>query len=197
MAHERPPLVLRPFHGWFHLWERIIPSLYRVVAVAAGTVITAALVVLVTRAHWLLVLVLAVVGWIALAIGQEHDERVVLDVDGEFLSLLRRHADPVLNRAGYVFKNASGPARASRDRSDTILYEIDDVPGPIGCIDLWIRRERTVGGRIEVSTDGGPLEWLLDSLGEPELAQRVTRTEDAAGDVAALVTAFQLVFPPG
>jgi len=197
MAYERPPLVLRPFHAWFHFWDQIIPSLYRVVAVAAGALITAVLVVLATGAHWLLSLLLSLVGWIVLAIVQEHDERVVLDFDGEFLSLLRRHADPVLNRAGYVFKNASGPTRAGRDPSDTILYEIDNVPGPIGCIDLWIRRERTAGGRIEVRTDDGPLERLLDSLGESQLAQRVTHTEDAEGDVAALVAAFQLIFPPG
>lgn len=191
MAHERPPLVLRPIHGWFQLWEAIVPSVYRVIAVVVAVLATAILAVLATRVHWLLALVLAAGIWIALAVVEEHDGRVVLDVDDEFLSLLRSQVDGVLGRAGFVFRTAFGPARARHNRSDTFLYEADSDDG---CVDLWIRRDRAAGGELEVLVDGRPLEWLLESRGESHLAKRITWTEDAAADAAVLVSAFELIF---
>jgi hypothetical protein len=188
-----PPLLLRPIHGWFFLWEDIIPSLYRVLAVAAASVITAGALVLTVRINWFIAGATATIVWIVLAVIQEHDERVVLDVDAEFLKLLLDQADPVLAEAGFVYRNASGPQRAQKARADTFLYEVPGDGYRRDCIDLWIHRDRFPGGSIEVTVDSRPLERLLVSQDEPELAERVTRTEDAAGDVAAIVTALELV----
>lgn len=168
----------------------MVPSVYRVVAVAIGAAITAAIVVLTARAKWLVAAPLAIVGWIVLGVVQEHDQRVQLDVDGEFLDLLRKQADPVLARIGFTFSSASGPCRARSDRSDTFLYEAVD-PNEDGCIDLWIRRDR-FHRQMEVSVDGELLEALVTSRGDPQLAARVTRAEDPAGDVAAVVAALEL-----
>ena len=46
---------------------------------------------------------------------------------------------------------------------------------------------------MEVSVDGRPLERLVASNGDRQLATRVTRAERPDGDVAALVAAFELV----
>jgi hypothetical protein len=182
---------LRPIHRWFFWWEAIIPSVYRVVAVTVGAVITATVVVLIARVGWFIVVPLAMVGWIVLAVIQDHDQGVHLDVNDEFQTLLRDQADSVLARAGFAFNSADGPYRARPDRSDMFLYEADDPAGN-GCIDLWIHRDRS-GGQMNVSVDGHPLERLVASYGDPYLATRVTRTEEPAGDVAVLVAAFELV----
>jgi len=184
---------LRPVHRWFLLWEDLVPSVYRVVAVAIGAAITSVVVVLTGRVKWLVAVPLATVGWIALAVVQEHDERVHLDVDFEFRDLLREQADPVLARAGFSFSGAFGPCRARSGRSDTFLYEAADPNGE-GCVDAWIRRDRS-GGRMDVSVGGHRLERLVGSRGDPQGAMRVTRAEVPAGDVAALVAAFDLVLP--
>lgn len=184
---------LRPVHRWFFLWEDLVSSVYRVVAVVIGAAITSVVVVLTGRVRLLVAVPLATAGWIALAVVQEHDERVHLDVDGEFRDLLREQADPVLARAGFSFNGAFGPCRARRDRSDTFLYEAADPNGK-GCIDVWIRRDRS-DGRMDVSVDGHRLERLDASHGDPQRARRVTRAEVPAGDVAALVAAFDLVLP--
>lgn len=193
MDSERAPVWLRPVHRWFFFWEALVPSVYRVVAVAIGAAITAVVVVVPTGVSWLAAATLTTVGWIVLAVIQDHDEGVHLDVIGEFRNLLREQADPVLARDGFSFNHASGPARAQRDRSDTFLYEAADPEGN-GCIDLWIRRDRS-NGHMEVSVDGRPLESLVASYGDRQLATRVTRAEESAGDVAALVAAFELVLP--
>jgi hypothetical protein len=182
---------LRPIHWWFFWWEGIIPSVYRVVAVAVGAAITVTVVGLTTRMGWFVAVPLATVGWIVLAVIQDHDQGVHLDVNGEFGNLLRDQADPVLATAGFTFNSADGPCRARRSRSDTFLYEAGDPTGN-GCVDLWIRRDRS-GGQMEVSVDGHPLESLVASHGDPHLATRVTRAEGPAGDVVALVAAFELV----
>ncbi len=46
-----------------------------------------------------------------------------------------------------------------------------------------------------VSVDGDRLERLVAASGDPHLAARVCRTEDAKGDVDPLVAAFALTFP--
>ena len=193
MSSERAPVWLRPVHRWFFFWEDVVPSVYRVVAVVFGAAITAVVVVVATTVGWLVAAMMAMVGWIGLAVLQDHDLVVHLDVIGEFQDLLREQADPVLARAGFTFNHASGPTRARRDRSDTFLYESVDPEGE-GCIDLWIHRDRC-GGQMEVSVDGRRLDRLLVSHGDPQLAARVTRAEQPADDVVALVAAFELVLP--
>ena len=143
-----------------------------------------------TESGWVVTTVMAAAAWIVLAILQDRDQRVHLDVNDEFQAFLRDRADPVLARAGFVFQLAQGPCRARPDRSDTFLYEADNPAE--GCIDLWIRRYRS-GGPMEVSVDGRPLERLVASRGHPQLAARVTRAERPADDVTALVAAFALV----
>ena len=156
---------------------------------AIGAAITAVVVVVATTVGWLVAAMLALVGWIVLAVIQDHDQVVRLDVVGEFRDFLREQADPVLARAGFNFNHASGPIRARPDRSDTYLYEAIDSEGE-GCIDLWICRDRS-DGQMEVPVDGRCLDRLVVSHGDPQLAARVTRAEQPAGDVAA----FELVLP--
>jgi hypothetical protein len=177
-------------HRWFFFWEDMVPSVYRVVAVAIGAAITSVVVVVTTKFKGLVAAPLATVGWIALGVVQEHDERVHLDVDGEFRDLLRDQVDPVLARAGFTFSGAFGPCRARSDGSDSFLYEAAD-PNGYGCIDVWVRRDR-FDGRMTMSIDGHRLERLVASHGDAELAARVTRAEDPVGDVAALVAALEL-----
>ena len=68
---------LWPVHAWFFLWERVVPSMYRVVATGLGALATA-IVVVTVGVHPLLAAPLSLFGWIGLAIAQEHDERVLL-----------------------------------------------------------------------------------------------------------------------
>lgn len=168
-----------------------MPSAYRVVAVAVGAAITSVVVVLTARVRWLVTAPLATVGWIALAVVQEHDERVCLGVDSEFRELLREQADPVFARSGFTFNGAFGPCRARSDRSDAFLYEAIDPSGN-HCVDVWIRHDRS-GGQMEALVGGHPLEELLAAHGDPLLATRVTRAEEPAGDATALTTALELV----
>jgi hypothetical protein len=175
------------------LWENIMFSVYRFVAVAVGAAITATVAVLATGVGWLVAVPMTTVGWIVLAVAQEHDERVVLEVDNDFQTALRGQADLVLARAGFTFNGAFGPCRARVDRSDTFLCEAVDVEGR-GCIDLWIRRDRSDGG-MNVSVDGRPLAELVASHGDLELGARVNRAVEPVGDVEALVAAFELVLP--
>lgn len=185
-------MLLQPIHSWFFLWEGVIPSLYRVVAVTVASALTAAGLVLAARVNWLIAVPVATTVWIGLAVVQEHDERVVLDVDTEFLTLLRQHADPVLAAAGFVFRHAAGPQRARRARVDTFFYEVPGDRHTRDCMDLWIHRDRFPGGSMDVRMDSRSLQRLLASHNEPQLADRVGRTEAAPGDVAAIVTALKL-----
>jgi hypothetical protein len=73
--------------------------------------------------------------WIALAAIQEHDGRVFSGVDEQFLSGLRTQVDPVLARAGFLFRSACGPARAGPDRTDTFPYEAASSKGCIRLLD--------------------------------------------------------------
>ena len=184
-------MLLRPVHRWFFLWEDVVPSAYRIVAVAIGAAISSVIVVLTARVRWLVAFPLATVGWITLAIVQEHDERVHLEVDSEFRELLREQADPTFERSGFTFNGAFGPCRARSDRSDTFLYEATDPSGN-DCIDVWIRRDRS-GGQMETLVDGHLLEELVAAHGHPLLATRVTRAEEPAGDATALTAALELV----
>jgi hypothetical protein len=194
MTDERPLLLLRPVHSWFQLWEDVIPSVYRVAAVAGAAAVSAAVLVLVLPVHGLVAALLATVLWILLAIVQEHDERVLLEPDLAFLAAMRAQVEPVLERAGFVFRNASGPQRSRPGRQDTFFYE---APGAqaVECVDIWIHRGRSVGAQMDVTVDGAELSRLLVSRDEPQLAQRVSRTEAAGSDAAALAVAFEVVLP--
>lgn len=63
-------------HVWFDVWERLVPPLYRVIAVAAGSAGTAAATVWLTPVPWWLAIPLPLVAWVGLAVAQERDDRV-------------------------------------------------------------------------------------------------------------------------
>ena len=192
-------MVLGPLHRWFFLWEEIIPSLYRVVAVVVAGAVTAGLLVLV-GAPWWAALPVSGVLWIGLAVVQEHDQRVERPVDEEFLQALRERAEPVLQAAGFTFHSASGGQRARRDSTDVVLYEADPTrhpdygDGARPCVDLWIRRDHRAGV-MDVSVDWQDLGDLLGS--DRDLAVRVTQSIEPVADAEALARAFKLVFRSG
>lgn len=139
-----PPIahMLRPAHGWFFLWEEVIPSLYRVIAVVVAAVITAVLLVLVGLPWWA-----AVPGggalWIGLAIVQEHDERVPRPVDQAFVHAVRERVEPVLPAAGFT----STSPRVGSGPDATPLTSSSTRQNPLGA-QAWARK------RIPVSTCG-------------------------------------------
>ena len=196
MAADRPPLLLRPVHCWFFFWERAIPSLYRVVAVASAAAISAVLLVL-AGLPWLVAVPVAAALWVGFAVVQEHDERVPRPVDEVFVQAVRTRVEPVLVAAGFVFNFASGGLRARGDTADVVLYEADpgrhpalgDGEGP--CFDLWIRRDAGAG-TMEVSVGRHDLDALVE--GDRELAVRVTQAIDAVDDTEVLAQALVLVF---
>ncbi|HVM12785.1 MAG TPA: hypothetical protein VM287_00440 [Egibacteraceae bacterium] len=196
MAVDRAPLLLRPIHGWFFFWERVIPSLYRVVAVVVAMVISAALLVLAGLPWWVAVPIGAAL-WVGLAVVQEHDERVPRPVDEVFVRAVRERVEPVLVAAGFTFNSASGGQRARRDTADVVLYEAEPGRHPsLGegdspCLDLWIRRDARAG-TMEVSVGWHDLEALIE--GDRELAARVMRAVDAIDDAEVLARALALVF---
>jgi hypothetical protein len=197
VAADRPPVLLRPLHAWFFFWERVNPSVCRVLAVIIPAALFSALLVGAGLPRWLAAPV-AIVLWIGLAVLQEHDERVVRSVDEDFLNALRERADPILTRAGFNFISASSGSRARPDDGDVILYETDAARYPelsgagYGCLDLWIRRNARAG-ILDVSV-GPDLTDLLG--GEPALARRVTEARGAVEDAEALAAAFSVVFGP-
>ncbi|MGH9151300.1 MAG: hypothetical protein ACRD03_02605 [Acidimicrobiales bacterium] len=196
VAADRPPLLMRPVHGWFFFWEQVIPSLYRVVAVAVAAAISAVLLVLAGAPWWLAVPVGAAL-WVGLAIVQEHDERVPRPVDEVFVRAVRERVEPVLAAEGFTFNSAAGGRRARRDTTDVVLYEAEPGRHPsLGegdspCLDLWIRRD-VRAGTMEVSVGWQELEALVE--GAPELAARVMRAIDPIDDAETLARALSLAF---
>ena len=169
MPRDSAPFWLRPIHQWFFWWEVVVPSIYRVVAVAVAATVSTALLVA-AGVHPLVGAPVALVVCIGLAVVQEHDERVMLPVDPEFHQQLRKLVDPVLAERGFVFNGASGPCRARSDRTDVFLYERPDVSE--GCIDLWIHRNREAG-TMRVDFAGRGLTQWLSAAGEERLAGRI------------------------
>lgn len=196
VAVDREPLLLRPVHGWFFFWERVVPSLYRVVAVVVAAAISAVVLVLAGAPWWLAVPIAAAL-WVGLAVVQEHDERVPRPVDEVFVRAVRERVEPVLVAAGFTFNSASGGQRARRGTTDVVLYEAEPGRHPsLGegdspCLDLWIRRDARAG-TMEVTVGWHDLESLVE--GDSELAARVVRAGDPIEDAEALARVLLLVF---
>jgi len=185
MSGDRAPWWLRPVHVWFFWWEDLVPSLYRVLAVAvAAGVSTLVLAGLGVPAWGAAPVTLAV--WIALAVKQEHDERIVLPVDPIFLGALRESVDPLLAARGYAFDRATGPRRARPDRDDVVVYVTPERREDWS----YVRFVRSpVEGSMSAEVDGRNLAALVARSGDAELAERVGQALDPESDAAALGTA--------
>ena len=120
---DRAPLLLRPIHRWFFLWEDAAASVYRVLAVASGAALTTAIAALAVSVPWYVLAVVALAVWIGLAIVQEHDHRVVLPVHAQFLAGLEQHVRPVLEPGGFDHLSATGPCRARPSRTESYVFQ--------------------------------------------------------------------------
>lgn len=109
---------LRPVHAWFFLWERVVPSLYRVVATGLAAFATAPLLTIVGL-HPLLAAPISLAVWIGLAVAQEHDERILLPPNRAFLSALTEavSAPPL----ALAVDTAHGSRRARPEPWDTMI----------------------------------------------------------------------------
>lgn len=192
-----PTTVLRPVHAWFFFWERVVPSLYRVVATGLAATATAVALALV-GADPLLALGVSVALWIGLAIGQEHDERVALPPDREFVTALT----DAVSKAPLALKVelAHGPKRARPEAWDTFaVLSADRAPAhPLNGFHITVKRHAAHWMRIQVIDDDRQrLEDFterLQSAGAQGLAERIQRSHSADDDAeairAALTTAY-------
>ena len=78
---------LRPVHAWFSFWDRIVPSIYRVVATGLAALATASVLRLV-GVKLIVGAPASLAAWIGLAVAQEHDQRILLPPDRAFVSAL-------------------------------------------------------------------------------------------------------------
>jgi hypothetical protein len=185
--------LLRPVHAWFFVWEDVLPSLYRVVAVVSA----AALTTLALRAFGIgptwLVAIAATLGWIALAVAQEHDERVRVPVDQRFVDALRECLDPLMAGHGWTFGSATGGCRARKEAATTAVYDhggshrmawiVRDAAA--GTLDVrWIPDDATA--HPEVAAE-------LVARGHNDLAERLRRVTDPGSDAHAVRDAFAVV----
>lgn len=182
---SRAPLLLRPLHSWFWFWDRRISSIYRVVAVAVGALTSAWALAAFTSLSRLVAAPISLISWVALAVVQDHDERVVLPLDEEFYEQLRFHLDEVASKAGFTFEGSSAANRA-RGGADTFTYRDIDADDML----LWIYRDP----RRKVM---GLAVWADDLDEDPsylpdELAQRVTTVRDPKSDAQAISEALEL-----
>ncbi len=177
MPDDRSPLWLWPVHRWFWMWDQIIPSIYRVMAVVVAAAMTSFVVIAATDLWWWAVVLPALAGWAGIAILQEHDERVHLSVDVDFERELRARLDQLLSGRGYAPLQSNGPCRARPERTDSFTY------GGGGPDDetIFIYRDRA-GGMIEVSGPGSTVD--------------IVSSGDAAQDAAAVTSIVREQFEP-
>lgn len=187
-------VFLRPVHAWFLHWERVVPSLYRVVATGLGALATAVLAVA-FGVYPLLAAPVSLLGWIALAVAQEHDERVLLPPDGTFVAeLTKAVAAPPL---GLSVDNAHGPRRARTAAWDTMVVLTPHHLGGHPLVGMFITVERSAAEgwmRLDVIDDApGAFESIDDRLlerGEPKLVERIGQAKSPDGDAQAIAAAL-------
>lgn len=193
-----PTTVLRPVHAWFFAWERLTPSVYRVVATGMAAGITVGM-LSILGVHPVLAAVISLPAWIGLAIAQEHDERVTLPPDAEFieaLSAATRQA-PLRLRLDH----ATGPSRARRGRTEYFLLSTDAMGHhPLSGRLVEIERSRRDGAmRLDVFDDPSTnsaestAERLRDRGAGP-LADRVRRSEAPESDAEAIGEALRAAY---
>ncbi|MFN3214927.1 MAG: hypothetical protein ACE367_00350 [Acidimicrobiales bacterium] len=186
--------LLRPVHAWFFVWEDVLPSVYRVVAVVSA----AALTTLALRAFGIgptwLVAIAATLAWIALAVAQEHDERVCVPVDQRFVDALRECLDPVMAGHGWTFGSATGGCRARKETATTVVYDHHGGSHRMA----WIVRD-AAAGTLDVrlmpeDVDAHPeVATQLVARGHAELAERLRRATEPESDAHAVRDAFAVV----
>ena len=165
-----------------------MPPLYRVAAVVVGIAITVGAVSLV-GIHLLVSVPAATAVWIGLGVAQEHDGRVHLPVDQDFLDQLRAEVEPLLVTHGLEYHSAQGPCRARRNRTDSFLFERSHEQH--GCVDFWIHRANGPGhGIFEILYGYNTLAECLLDVGHTELSRRIRISGDPADDVTMLLEAL-------
>ncbi len=195
-------------HRWFRYWERLIPSLYRVVAVAVGALATAAGIGAATRSRWWKQVPLAAAAWALLGKveGDDTDRALSAPADPEFVMLVRRHVGPVVTRVGFVWNGATKGRYPDGSVEDTVLYEAErgdyasrfphllhDDP-PELCVDLWIKLDPAERRLLSVDLDGWSVEQWLREHGHASLA-RPTGDLDASIRAVAAGLALMLDEP--
>jgi hypothetical protein len=193
-----PTTVLRPVHAWFFLWERIVPSVYRVVATGLASIATAVLLG-VAGANPLIAFGLCVPAWIGLAVWQEHDERVLLPPDLEFVAALTDAvSEPPLV---LTVERAHGPGRARREGWDTaaVLSTTGAPEHPLAGSFITVTRHRAAGWmRLDVVDDGPQPTWpiaeRLRSAGALDVAERIHRARSASEDAEAIRAALTAAY---
>lgn len=189
---------LRPIHAWFFTWERIVPSIYRVVAVLIAAAITVA-VLAVFDVHALLAVVVSLAAWIGLAIAQEHDQRVFLEPDPDFARALA--AETGREPLSLHLDHARGPSRSRRGSSDVFVLSTDAGEAhPLSGRLVQIHRSRldqemrldVFGDRVSDRVES--IERRLLELGAAELAGRVQRAEAPTTDVEAIIAALRTAY---
>jgi len=181
--------LLRPVHGWFFVWEDVVPSLYRVVAVVTGAALTTVAVRVFGIGPTWLVAIVATLAWIGLGVAQEHDERVQVPADEAFVGALRTRVDDLLGDHGFAFHSATGGVRARRKRHTTVFYSGAERNDQV----LWIVRDPkacTLDVRLGFG-DVRDLAALLRDRGETEIAERLARAADPTADADAVGDALE------
>lgn len=193
-----PTTFLRPVHAWFFAWENVVPPIYRVVAVAIASGVTAAVLVAL-GVNPLLAVVLSLAAWVGLAIAQEQDERVMLAPDSRFVETL----EAAVGRAPFFLRmdHATGPCRARRGSFDSFTLSTD-AGDDHSLLGLVVQIERSVREREMIlyvfddpaSDSFEPILTRLQARGKAHLADRVQRAEAPAADVEAIITVLRVAY---
>lgn len=191
-------VALRPVHAWFFLWERLVPSLYRVVATGLAALAT---VVLLTALgfHPVAAAPISLAAWIGLAVAQEHDARTRRPPDRAFVAALTDAvAGPPLALSVAI---AHGPRRARPEAWDTMVVLTSRGSEAHPLTGFFIQVERSAAEswmHLHVSDDApGRLESddeCSDERGETMLAERIQRGESPEADAHAIAAALAAAY---
>lgn len=191
-------VALRPIHAWFFFWEGVVPSVYRVVATGSAALVTA-VVLAAAGLHPLVAAALSLPGWIGLAIAQEHDERVLLPPDTEFVSALTDAVSPTT--PALAVEQAHGPRRARREAWDTMVILSTNGTGEHPLAGMFITVQRSAAdGRMQLDVlDDAPgafesVDERLRQRGEDMLADRIQRARSPAADAHAIAAALTAAY---
>ena len=187
-------VALRPVHAWFFHWERVVPSLYRVVATGLASLATT-LVLILLGFHRVLAAPVSLAAWIGLAVAQDHDQRTRLPPDQAFVAALTDalSAPPLALAIG----DAHGPSRARPQRWDTmvVLTPPRAERHPLTGFFMTLERSAAEGWmQLDVGDDApGRYESIDDRLlerGQSALVRRIHRSGSPEADADAVAAAL-------